>query len=136
MFGEIHPLVAAQFDLSTRAYVTEISLDVLYEIEKEKTLYKPLPRFPAVGRDFALLCDKELPVGDMEQAIEKASGKLLENIKLFDVYTGSQIPEGKKSVAFNVTLRSKEATLSQEEIDRVTNKIIKNLEQIGAQLRS
>ena len=136
VFGEIHPLVAAQFDLSTRAYVAEISLDVLYEIEKEKTLYKPLPRFPAVGRDFALLCDKELPVGDMEQAIEKASGKLLENIKLFDVYTGSQIPEGKKSVAFNVTLRSKEATLSQEEIDRVTNKIIKNLEQIGAQLRS
>ncbi len=136
VLGEIHPAVAAEFDLDTRAYVAEIALDVLYSIEKEKTIYKPLPKFPAVGRDFALLCDKELPVGEMEQAISKGAGKLLENIKLFDVYTGSQIPDGKKSVAFNVTLRSKEATLSQEEIDRVTAKIIKNLEQIGAALRS
>ncbi|MBQ7288686.1 MAG: phenylalanine--tRNA ligase subunit beta [Clostridia bacterium] len=136
VLGEVHPEVAADFELGSRAYVAEIALDELYKIEKEKTVYQPLPKFPAVGRDFALLCDVQLPVGDMENAIAKAAGKLLENIHLFDVYTGSQIPEGKKSVAFNVTLRSKEATLSQEEIDRITQKIIKNLEQIGAALRS
>lgn len=136
VLGEIHPAVAAEFDLGTRAYVAEIVLDALYGIEKEKTVYKPLPKFPAVGRDFALLCDVDLPVGEMEAAIAQAAGKLLENIRLFDVYTGAQIPVGKKSVAFNVTLRSKDSTLSQEEIDRVTKKIIKNLEQTGAALRS
>lgn len=136
VLGEIHPAVAAEFGLGIRVYTAEIALDVLYALEKEKTIYKPLPKFPAVTRDFALLCDLQLSVGEMEAAIAKAAGKLLENIKLFDVYTGSQIPSGKKSVAFNVTLRSKDATLSQEEIDRVTQKIIKNLERAGAVLRS
>lgn len=136
ILGEIHPSVAKKFDLGARAYVAEIDLDALYKTEKEKTVYKPLPRFPSVARDFALICDVELPVGDMENAIAKGAGKLLENIKLFDVYTGSQIPDGKKSVAFNITLRSSEGTLSQEEIDRVTRKVIKNLELLGAALRS
>lgn len=136
IFGEIHPAVAAEFDLGVRAYVAEIALDVLYAAQKEKTVYHPLPRFPAVMRDFALLCDASLPVGDMENAVAKAAGRLLESIRLFDVYTGSQIPEGKKSVAFNVTLRSPDSTLSQEEIDRVTQKIIHALEQTGAVLRS
>lgn len=136
VLGEIHPAVAAEFDLGVRAYVAEIALDVLYAVEKEKTVYRPLPRFPAVVRDFALLCDAMLPVGDMENAIAKAAGRLLESIRLFDVYTGVQIPAGKKSVAFNVTLRSPDSTLSQEEIDRVTQKIIHGLEQMGAVLRS
>ena len=100
-----------------------------------ETVYKPLPKFPAVQRDFALLCDIDLPIGTLEKAIASGASRLLEKIELFDIYTGSQIPEGKKSVAFSVSLRSAEATLSDEEIDAVTAKIIAKLEKTGAELR-
>ena len=123
VFGEVHPTVAA------------IKLDVLLNINKRKTVYKPLPKFPAVERDFAMLCDKDLPVGALEKAITKGAGRLLERLELFDVYSGSQIPEGKKSVAYSVWLRSADATLSDKEIDTVNAAIIKNLEGAGAELR-
>ena len=98
-------------------------------------IYKPLPKFPAVFRDFALLCDIDLPVGDMEKAIKEAAGKICEKVELFDVYIGSQIPEGKKSVAYSVSLRSLEGTLSDEQIESATSKIIKKLADLGAELR-
>jgi phenylalanyl-tRNA synthetase beta chain len=88
-----------------------------------------------VLRDLALICDVALPIGDMENAIKSAAGKICEKVKLFDVYVGSQIPEGKKSVAFSVSLRSLEGTLSDEQIESATKKIIKSLDSIGAQLR-
>ena len=135
VFGEIHPQVASIYDIEQRVYVAEIDLNVLYGIEKRKTVYKPLPKFPAVERDFAMLCDADIPIGDLEKAIVSGGGRLLEKVELFDVYSGSQIPEGKKSVAFSVWLRSSEATLSDEQIDGVCNKIIKNLEKTGAVLR-
>ena len=94
-----------------------------------------MPKFPAVERDFAVLVDKEVPVGNLEKAISSGAGRLLEKIKLFDIYEGSQIPEGKKSVAFNVFLRSADSTLTDTQIEEISNKIIKKLEQIGAQLR-
>ena len=110
-------------------------LDVLYTIEKRKTTYKPLPKFPAVERDFAMLCDIDIPVGNLEQAIVSGASRLLEKVELFDVYTGSQIPEGKKSVAFSVALRSSEGTLSDTQIEEVNSRIIKKLEAAGAELR-
>ena len=135
VFGEVHPDTAAKFSVAKRTYIAEIKLDKLFSVEKEKTIYKPLPRFPAVSRDFALLCDISLPAGDIEETIRAAAGKLCEDVKLFDVYVGSQIPEGKKSIAYSATLRSKDGTLTDEEIERVTAKIIKKLEAIGAELR-
>lgn len=135
VFGEVHPEVAAAFGIDGRVYLAEVDLKPLYAMARRKPVYTPLPRFPAVERDFALLCDKDLPVGDMEAAIEAGAGKLLESMKLFDVYTGAQIPEGKKSVAFNVVLRSSEGTLSQEEIDRATGGIVERLRPLGATLR-
>ncbi len=134
-FGEVHPAVAAAYGIDTRVYVAEIKLDVLLTIEKRKTTYKPLPKFPAVERDFAMLVDKEVPVGTIERAISSGAGRLLEKIELFDVYEGAQIPEGKKSVAYSVWLRSANATLSDKEIEDVNNKIIKKLESVGAELR-
>jgi phenylalanyl-tRNA synthetase beta chain len=104
--------------------------------EKAKTIYKPLPKFPAVERDLALVCDAETPVGTLEAAIREGAGKLCEAIQLFDVYQGSQIAEGKKSVAYRVTLRSAESTLTDEVIDRAVNKMIKKLDAVGATLRS
>ncbi|MBE6728909.1 MAG: phenylalanine--tRNA ligase subunit beta [Ruminococcaceae bacterium] len=135
ILGEVHPDVLDKYSIGTKAYVAEIYIDKLFATTPEKTIYQPLPKFPAVNRDFALLCDKEIPVGDLEEAMCIAAGKLCENVTLFDVYEGNQIPEGKKSVAFSVTLRSKEATLTDEQIDSVSKKIIKKLEAMGATLR-
>ena len=134
-FGEVHPDVAAGYGIDRRVYVAEIKLDLLLAIEKRKVTYKPLPKFPAVERDFAMLVDADLPVGAIERAISSGAGRLLEKIELFDVYTGAQIPEGKKSVAYSVLLRSNDNTLSDKEIEDVNNKIIKKLEKIGAELR-
>ncbi|MEE1006324.1 MAG: phenylalanine--tRNA ligase subunit beta, partial [Acutalibacteraceae bacterium] len=135
VFGEVHPTVAAAYGIDCRVYVAEIKLDILLNINKRKTLYKPLPKFPAVERDFAMLCDADLPVGTLEKAITKGAGRLLERIELFDVYSGSQIPEGKKSVAYSVWLRSADSTLTDKEIETVSASIIDNLEKTGAELR-
>ncbi len=135
VFGEVHPAVASQYGISERVYVAEIKLDVLLTIEKRKTVYKALPKFPAVERDFAMLVDKEVPVGNIERAISSGAGRLCEKIELFDVYEGAQIPAGKKSVAYSVWLRSADSTLTDKEIDEVNTKIIKKLEAVGAELR-
>lgn len=135
VLGEVHPDVLGRYDIGVRAYVAEIYVDKLYAVTPEKTIYKPLPKFPAVTRDFALLCDKDIPVGDLQEAMREAAGKLCEKVELFDVYEGNQIPEGKKSVAFSVTLRSIEATLTDEQIDAAGKRIIKKLEAKGATLR-
>ncbi len=135
VLGEVHPSVAATYGIENRVYVAEIKLDVLYSINKRKTVYKPLPKFPAVERDFAMLCDKDIPVGKLEQAIISGGSRLLEKVELFDVYSGSQIPEGKKSVAYSVTLRSAEGTLTDEQIDSTCSRIIAKLEAVGAELR-
>lgn len=135
VLGEVHPEVLDKYDIGTRAYVAEIYLDKLFAIEKEKTIYRPLPKYPAVTRDFAMLCDKEIPVGTLQDIMKDAAGKLCEKVELFDVYEGNQIPEGKKSVAFSVTLRSTEATLTDEQIEAASKRILKKLEAAGATLR-
>ena len=135
VFGEVHPEVAEKYGIETRVLVAEIKLDLLFNIKKRPTYYKPLPKFPAVERDYAMLCDSSIPVGTLEKAISSGAGRLLEKIELFDVYEGAQIPEGKKSVAFSVMLRSMESTLSDEQIEAVNTKIVANLNKIGAELR-
>ena len=135
VFGQVHPTVAESYGIDCPVFVAEIKLDVLLEINKRKTVYKPLPKFPAVERDFAVLVDKETPVGTLEKAISGGAGRLLEKIELFDIYEGAQIPQGKKSVAFSVYLRSADSTLTDKEIEDLSAKIIKKLESVGAELR-
>jgi phenylalanyl-tRNA synthetase beta chain len=135
VLGEVHPETADDFDITGRAYVAEIYLDRLIENEKPFVIYEPLPKFPAVNRDIAMLCNRETPIGDLIEIIEKAAGKSLENVALFDIYEGAQIPEGKKSVAFNMTLRSKESTLTDEMVETIMNKVINKLSAAGAELR-
>lgn len=135
VFGEVHPSVAENYGIECRVYVAEVKLDVLFGIEKRKSSYKPLPKFPAVERDFAMLCDSDIPVGELEKAIISGGSRLLEKVELFDVYEGTQIPKGKKSVAFSVWLRSAEGTLTDEQIDTVNRRIIEKLEKCGAELR-
>ena len=136
VFGEVHPTVTASYGIEEKVYVAEIKLDILLGIEKRKTVYKPLPKFPAVERDFAMLVDADVPVGNIERAISSGAGRLLERIELFDVYQGAQIPEGKKSVAYNLVLRAADRTLTVEEADNVVKKVLKALDAIGATLRS
>ena len=135
VLGELHPEVAAAYDISSRVYVAEIKLDELFAINKRPTVYKPLPKYPAVERDFAFLCDSDIAIGTLEKAIISGGSRLCEKVELFDVYSGSQIPEGKKSVAFSVQLRSADHTLTDEEIEAVTERILKKLEAAGAELR-
>jgi len=135
VLGEVHPSVAAEYGIENRIYIAEIKLDLLFKINRRKTIYKPLPKYPAVERDFAFLCDKDIPIGTLQKAITSGASRLCEKVELFDVYEGAQIPEGKKSVAFSVLLRSTEGTLSDEEIENVTKNILKKLEAAGAQLR-
>jgi len=135
LLAQIGPKVAENYGIDTRVYVAEIKLDVLYAINKRKTTYKPLPKYPAVERDFAMLVGADVPVGDLEKAIVSGGGRLLEKVELFDVYQGSQIPEGKKSVAYSVWLRSSEGTLTDAQIEDASNKIIAKLEKLGAELR-
>lgn len=136
VIGQIHPQVTKNFGIDAECYVAEINLlDMFNAIEKE-IKFKHLPKFPAVTRDIAMLVDKSTPVGDIEAVISKASGQLLDTINLFDVYEGAQIPEGKKSVAFKISFRAPDRSLTNEEINKVFNKILKDLEyKLQAQLR-
>ena len=97
--------------------------------------YKQLPKFPATTRDLAFVCDKSLPVLTLRRAISSAAGGVLESLTLFDVYEGSQIPEGMKSVAFNLVLRSPDKTMTDEEADDAVRRSVKALEKLGISLR-
>ena len=136
IIGEVHPLVCANYGINTRVYVGKLKLRKLFAMMETQRSYVPMPKFPASTRDLALLCDDALPVMTMEKAIKAAAGKILEKIELFDVYKGSQIAQGKKSVAFNISMRASDRTLTDEEVNGAMSKILKALEELGAQIRS
>ena len=136
IIGEVHPLVCANYGINTRVYVGKLKLRKLFAMMDTQRSYVPMPKFPASTRDLALLCDDALPVMTMEKAIKAAAGKILEKIELFDVYKGSQIAQGKKSVAFNISMRASDRTLTDEEVNGAMGKILKALEELGAQIRS
>lgn len=136
VIGEIHPDVLATYEIDTPCYVAELDLGVIFANSGNVTKYKQLPRFPAAQRDIALLVDKSVAVADLEKTIKKAAGNILDSIKLFDVYEGAQIPEGKKSVAYAIFFRAPDRSLTNEEISKVFSKITKDLEfKNGAVLR-
>ena len=133
--GEIHPAVAENYGIGTRVYVARLDCNTLFAVRSGDKEYHPLPKFPATTRDLALLCDDDLPVQSIEKAIRAGAGKLLEKTELFDIYKGKQIPGGKKSVAFNITMRSADRTLTDEDVEKAMNKILKNLADLGASIR-
>ena len=136
VFGEIHPDVQEAYDIDTPCYVAELDLDLLYEAAEAKNKYKPIPKFPAATRDIAVLVDDSVLVGDIEDVISRAGGNLVEKISLFDVYKGSQIEKGKKSIAYAIVYRDPKKSLTDNEVNKVHDKILKALEnKLGAQLR-
>ena len=136
IFGQIHPLVAQNYGVDTELYCAELSLDELMLAKGPDPEYVPLPRFPAVTRDISVVCGEAVTVGALEDAIRRGAKGLLKEVTLFDIYRGAGIPEGKKSVAFNLTLRSDERSLTAEEADEDVKSILETLERdLGAVLR-
>ncbi len=136
IFGQLHPLTAQNYGFTAPVYAAELDFDAIFEHIDGVIEYKPLPKFPASTRDFSFVCDEELEVGKLSALIARAGGKLVENVELFDIYRGAQLGEGKKSVSFRVTLRASDRTLTVEEADKVSGKILSNLEhQLGLTLR-
>ena len=136
VLGQVHPHVAGNYGVDTELYAAELRFDALYESKGAQPVYQPLPKFPAVTRDIAVVCDASVTVGELEDAIRKGAKGLLKDAALFDIYTGTGIAPGKKSVAFNLTLRADDRSLTAEEADADVKSILTALEQeCGAVLR-
>lgn len=134
--GEIHPDVLKEYDIGMSCYIAEINFEKCFKKINSIIKYKQLPRFPAVIRDIAMLVDKTIPVAALEEVMVESAGSLLNTIQLFDVYEGAQIPDGKKSVAYAVSFRAPDRNLTNEEVNQVFDKILKNLKsKLGAELR-
>ena len=137
VFGEIHPKVCETYGFSAPVYAAELNFDVMLKLRNTEKEYRPLPKYPAVERDFAFVCEESLEVGKIAAAMKKAGGKFVESVELFDIYRGHQIGENKKSVAFSVMLRSPDHTLTDEEAESASSKIMKVLsDEFGIVLRS
>ena len=134
--GQIHPDVCAVYGLDGATYCAEIDVVLLHDLEGAEPVYTPLPRFPAITRDIAVVCDVSVPVGKLTECIRKAEKNVLRGVKLFDVYTGVGIPEGKKSVAFSLTLRSDDGTLTDDHAEEAVRAVLDALrENFGAVIR-
>ena len=137
IFGQADPRMASNYGFGIPVLIAELSFDEIQAHANLKKHYQPLPKYPATTRDFSFVCDEEMEVGAIEGVMAKAGGKLVENVTLFDLYRGPQIGENKKSVSLRVTLRAPDRTLTVEEADKVTKKILNDLKfKMGITIRS
>ena len=125
--GQIHPLVAANYGVDAELYYADLKFDALFACRGADPEYQPLPKFPAVTRDIAVLVDKAVTVGAMESSIQAAAKGLLKDVTLFDIYEGAKLPTGKKSVAFNLVLRADDRSLTAQEADDEVNLVLERL---------
>lgn len=128
ILGEVHPIVLENYGIKERVYVAELSLETLGALATLTRKYSQLPKYPAITRDIALVVDRDLLVGDIYKTIKNVGGKLVEDIKLFDIYTGEQIESDKKSVAYSISYRSYEKTLQDDDIKKTHEAILNALE--------
>lgn len=137
IMGEIHPDVAENYGMDgVRIYCCELMFDAIMRHANTEIVYTPLPKYPSTSRDIALLVDEDMAVGKIEEVIRKHGKKILEDVKLFDVYRGKQVEEGKKSVAFTLTYRDKDKTLTDDEVAAVHNDVLNALkDKLNAVLR-
>ena len=133
--GEVHPTVAANYGIGDRAYVAVLDMPSIVEKATFDRRYEGIAKFPAVTRDISMVLPKEILVGQVEEIIVTRGGKILENYELFDIYEGSQIKEGFKSVAYSLSFRAKDHTLTDTEITSTMKKILDGLKALGAELR-
>ena len=134
--GQVHPLVAKNYGFDGEVYCAEINFTKAFQLRLPEPTFTPLPKYPAVSRDLALICDEEITVAQVEDVIVATAGKLLRQVKLFDVYRGVGVPEGKKSLAFSLELRADDRTLTDADSEAVTTKVLSALaEKLNAVLR-
>ena len=134
--GQVHPLVAKNYGMDGEVYCAEINFTKLFDLQLPDPTYVPLPKYPTVSRDLAIVCGEAVTVAEAENVITAAAGKLLRNIKLFDIYRGVGIPEGKKSMAFSMELRADDRTLTDADSEAVVTKVLTALkEKLEAILR-
>ena len=136
VFGQIHPAVAANYGVETELYCAELSFDAILAHRAPLPVYKPLPRFPSVSRDIAVVCDASIPAGEMAACILENGGQYLKDCRIFDVFTGGRIAEGRKSVAFSLTMRADDQTLTDDHAEETVKKVLAALrERFGAEMR-
>ncbi len=134
--GQIHPLVAKNYGMDVEVYCAEISFTKLFDLQLPAATYTPLPKYPTVSRDLSLVCDEAVTVAEAEAVMTAAAGKLLRGIRLFDIYRGVGVPEGKKSMAFSLELRADDRTLTDADSEKVVTSVLTALkEKLGASLR-
>ena len=133
--GEVHPTVAATYGIGERAYVAVLDMPSIVPMATFDRKYEGIAKFPAVTRDISMVVPKNVLVGQIEEVIAVRGGQILENYELFDIYEGSQIKGGYKSVAYSLTFRAKDRTLTDTEISASMKKILNGLEALGAELR-
>ncbi len=134
--GQIHPVVAKNYGMECEVYCAEINFNQLFDLRLPDPTYTPLPKYPSVSRDLSFLCDEAVTVAQAEAVIEKSAGKLLRNIQLFDIYRGTGIADGKKSMAFSLELRADDRTLMDADSEQVIGNVLAALErELGAVLR-
>ncbi|MBM7605687.1 phenylalanyl-tRNA synthetase beta chain [Metabacillus crassostreae] len=133
--GQIHPTVQKELDLN-ETYVFELSLEDLLTFDVEETRFEVIPRHPSITRDIALVVEKNVVAGDIEKVITEAGGKMLKDVSVFDLYEGDRLEEGKKSVAFSLRYFDPERTLTDEDVTKVHDKVLKAVEEkVNASLR-
>ena len=136
VIGQVHPIVAKNYGIDVEVYCAEISFTKLFDLRLPDATYTPLPKYPSVFRDLSLICDEEITVAQAEEVITASAGKLLRGVKLFDIYRGTGVPEGKKSMAFSLELRADDRTLMDTDSEAVVSKVLSALkEQLNAILR-
>ena len=136
VMGQVHPLVAKNYGFDGDVYCAEINFTAILGLLLPDATYTPLPKYPSVTRDLALVCDESVTVADAENTIIASAGKLLRDVKLFDIYRGTGVPEGKKSMAFSLELRADDRTLTDTDSEQVVGKVLKALaDKLGASLR-
>ena len=134
--GQVHPLVAKNYGIDCEVYCAEINFTKLFDLRLPDATYTPLPKYPTVNRDLSLICSESVTVAEAENVILAAAGKLLRGVKLFDVYRGTGVPQGMKSLAFSLSLRADDRTLTDADSEAVVNKVLAALkEKLGATLR-
>ena len=124
VIGQVHPIVAKNYGIDVEVYCAEINFTKLFDLQLPDATYVPLPKYQAANRDLSIVCDEAVTVADVENVITASAGKLLRGVKLFDIYRGTGVPEGKKSMAFSLELRADDRTLTDSDSETVMNKVL------------
>lgn len=133
--GEVHPEVCDNYNIGTKVYVAVLDMPEVIPFATFDRKYEGIAKYPAVSRDISMVVPRNILAGQIESMIEQRGGKILESYQLFDIYEGSQIQEGFKSVAYSITFRAKDKTLEENEITAAMKKILNGLESMGIELR-